>query len=101
MMRNICQGVPEEIMQKMEDGMRDLFFNKITELYVPIYKRYFTLQEIKELIQFYNTPIGKKLAMSLPTLNSDLMKAGQEAGQEIASKILEKLKAEGYIPKDM
>ncbi len=101
MVRNICQDVPEGIMQKLENGMRDIFFNKINELYVPIYKRYFTLQEIRELTEFYNTPIGKKLAMSLPTLNGDLLKAGQEAGKEVAIKILEKLKAEGYTPKEM
>jgi hypothetical protein len=42
-----------------------------------VYLRTFSPVEIKELITFYKTPVGKKLVLSLPTLASQSAQIGQ------------------------
>lgn len=99
LMQQLKEGlseVPEEVMQKLEDEFRKYFFDKISELYLPIYKRYFTLAEIKEYAAFFDTPLGRKVAMTTPSLMKELYEAGREAGIAIARKVLEELKAKGY-----
>jgi hypothetical protein len=63
---------------------------------VPIYKKYYTHDEIKDLIKFYKTPIGQKTISVMPSVTQDAMAAGQTWGQEIAMKVLEKMKEKGY-----
>lgn len=54
---------------------------------VSVYDKYFTHQEIKDLIAFYNSPVGQKYTRVMPAVAADLMTLGQEWGREIAAKI--------------
>ena len=45
--------------------------------FIKIYKESLT-EEILEVIEFYKTPVGKKMLLNLPTL----MKQGAQIGQE-------------------
>lgn len=101
MMKNMLADVPDEIIQRIEDKFGNLFFERIVDLYAPIYKRYLTLKDLKEYIAFYETPLGKKIAMTTPTLHKELMEAGQKVGQGIAQEVLQELKKEGYTPTTM
>lgn len=40
----------------------------VEEIYYPIYDKYFTTDELKDLIAFYKSPTGKKLAKITPQL---------------------------------
>ena len=51
--------------------------------FYPIYHKYLTLGEIKGLIQFYKTPLGKKTIAVLPQMTQEGMKAGQVWAQAI------------------
>ncbi len=54
-----------------------------------IYMEEFTHNEIKEMLKFYETPVGKKMASKSGVLAEKGMKAGQEWGmslQEILKK---------------
>jgi hypothetical protein len=69
------------------------------ESVIPIYDRYFTDAELKQLIQFYSTDVGQKAIKVLPGLMRDAMAAGQQWGQslgpEINRRIAAKLKQQG------
>ncbi|MBT8323925.1 MAG: DUF2059 domain-containing protein [Winogradskyella sp.] len=54
-------------------------YEDIAELYM----REFTHDEIKELIQFYNTDLGKKLATKQLSLSQQGMMLGQTWGMEV------------------
>lgn len=54
---------------------------------VPLYHRQFTHEEIKGLLAFYQSPLGKKVAQTLPALTQESMKLGQEWGEALAPKI--------------
>ncbi len=68
----------------------------INEL-IPIYSKYYTNDDIKQLIAFYQTPIGRKTISILPQIAHDSAAIGQKYGMEAAKRVIEKMKAEGYI----
>lgn len=44
------------------------FSDLVNSVYLPVYQKHFTEQEIIELIKFYKSPIGKKLSDLSPTI---------------------------------
>jgi hypothetical protein len=57
---------------------------KLIDLAVPLYDKYYTDEDIKGLIQFYETPLGRKTVKALPNLMGELTDAGQKMGQDAA-----------------
>jgi hypothetical protein len=66
---------------------------------VPVYHRYFTAEEIKGMIAFYSTDLGKKAISVMPGLMSESMAIAQQWGQSldpvIGERVRERLKKEG------
>jgi hypothetical protein len=66
-----------------------------------IYARYFTLEEIRGLIAFYETPLGSKVTETLPAIAQESMKVGIAwAGKQmpaVQKRIEDTLRAEGLI----
>lgn len=85
--------VPTEFWDEFKKEMKT---DDLINLMVPIYKKYYTDKDIKSLIKFYKTPIGQKTISVMPSVTQDAMVAGQTWGQEIAMKVLEKMKEKGY-----
>jgi uncharacterized protein len=74
------------------DKLIDLFFAKfhskvvgqqVLDLAVPIYDRYYSDEEIKSLIRFYETPVGQKMASVMPQMSVELQEAGSKWGESI------------------
>lgn len=65
--------------------------NQITELIVPIYAKHFTHEEVKDLVKFYNTSLGKKLIEKTPLIQQESMKAGQKWGEDLSKEVLEEI----------
>jgi hypothetical protein len=57
---------------------------KMVELAVPIYDKYFSLEEVQGLIHFYETPLGQKSISVLPQLTAELMEEGRQLGEDAA-----------------
>lgn len=66
----------------------------LIELVIPIYEKHLTHEDIKGMIAFYETPLGRKLIGVLPAIAQESMQAGQQWGLEVAKKVQEKLKAQ-------
>lgn len=60
---------------------------------IPLYGKYLTHDEIKGLLQFYGTPLGKKLVSVLPPLTRESMMTGQKWAQSLGPKLDARLKA--------
>lgn len=97
MMKQNAPQVPAEYWEVMQNELSKFFMEDLVQLLAPIYQKYLTLSDIKELIKFYQTPIGKKLAAVQPTLTSESMMVGQQWGMKIATRVQEALKAKGYL----
>jgi uncharacterized protein len=70
----------------------DLFFQRLQvklrvddllELVIPVYDKYFSLEEIDGLAKFYQTPLGKKAISVLPQVLLESQTAGKKLGQEM------------------
>jgi len=86
--RQLLPNVPSAFWDKMEKKFGSEFISKC----VPIYDKYYTHDEIKQLIKFYESPIGKKSIATTPVILQESMAIGAEMGKQIA----EDLANEGY-----
>lgn len=92
-MRQINPNIPQEFLNKL---VSELTNKKLIETVTPIYKKHFTHADIKALIAFYNSDIGKKLARKTPLITQESMLAGQKMGMELAQEIMQSLQKSGY-----
>lgn len=81
----------------------DLFIEKfraranakqILDLAIPHYDKYFTDEEIKTLISFYETPVGKKAAATMPQLTTELQLEGSAWGEKMGRESMQEVLAE-------
>ena len=65
-----------------------------------LYARYFTLEELRGLIEFNSSPIGRKANRVMPVLLRESMSAAQAWSEDIAPemsvRVKKRLEAEGY-----
>lgn len=69
---------------------------KFSEMIITIYEPHFTQEEVRELIAFYESPIGKKVISVMPQIVQEALAAGQDRGKEILRRVHEKLRQKGY-----
>lgn len=79
-----------------DDFEREIKAEDLINLMLPIYDKYYTEEDIDQLIAFYNSPIGKKMTENLPMITQESMVAGQAWGKKIGEKAAERLRARGY-----
>jgi uncharacterized protein len=91
------QALPDVPDEFWKEAMKEVSADALIDLIVPIYDKHFTHAEIKQLIAFYETPVGKKLSTTLPLITQEAMAAGQKWGEEIGQSVVEKLRKKGYI----
>ncbi|MFT2007271.1 DUF2059 domain-containing protein [Pontibacter sp. 13R65] len=87
-------NIPEEFFTEFQKQFNtELIMNNIA----PIYDKHYSHEEVKELIKFYQTPVGKKTITAIPQIMEESMEMGQELGKQVAEKVVKKLQAEGKI----
>ena len=86
----VVKIVQDEIGEFMSEEFVENGF--IYKLSYEIYPKYFTINEIKEMVNFYKTPTGKKVASVMPQLTQESMIAGQRQGQSLIPQLQERLK---------
>ena len=92
-MREVNPNAPEEFWTRF---MAKVDTEELIELIVPIYAKYFTHDEIKQLLAFYRTPLGQKVIATLPAVMQESMVAGAKWGEQLGQQVVDELKAEGY-----
>ena len=93
--KNSMPNVPEKIWQNYIDKANSKM-DELEEMIIIIYNKYFTHKEIKDLIKFWESPIGRKLFSVQPKILSDSMQAGQIWGEKINEELEKELKEKGY-----
>jgi uncharacterized protein len=93
------QDVPERVIAVLNRELVTLFEERMNtpggliERMVAVYDRHFTHPEVKQLLAFYQTPIGRKTVEVLPAVMSESMAVGQAWGQSLAPEIRQRLAA--------
>jgi hypothetical protein len=81
-------------IKEFEGELLNTTFNDLFEMLTPVYAKYLTLEDIEAVIQFYETPVGKKFAKNTPAITQESMQVGQQWGMKIAERITEKMMKE-------
>ena len=79
----------EEVNAVISENMDDLMVTLM-----PVYNRHYTLPEIRDLIAFYKTPLGKKVLAVTPQIQRESFAAGEAWGRTtLGPQIQQRLKA--------
>ncbi len=94
---NLSRALPQsEHSQKIMETFLQRFQGKfnaeqLAELSIPIYDKYLSAEDIKGLIQFYESPLGQRMVKVLPQITRDSQLAGAQLGQRIAREVFQEL----------
>ena len=77
-------GLKDQTLAIIEE---DLQWDKMKEEYVSLYAEMFTEEELKEIISFSKSPVGRKLNEKMPTLIQKSMSIGQKHSQQAATRV--------------
>lgn len=91
-------GIPPVFWDRFAARTREQRHTLVDSL-VPIYDKAFSAAELRELLQFYQTPLGKRLITASPEIARESMAAGQRWGMLIGQEIGEQLQREGRVPR--
>ena len=88
-------------LDEVEQGFRARIPDLMEEI-VPIYERAFTHDEIKGLVAFYETPLGRKAISKLPGILRESTRRGQQWGSTLGRRLgveaMEKVREAGFDP---
>jgi hypothetical protein len=97
MIPQIAQLVPD-VPQNVWDMFREkIDADDFIKLCIAIYDKHFSHEEILALIEFYESPLGRRLVEETPGITQDSMTAGQEWGLRLGQQIMLELEKGGYL----
>lgn len=93
--------VPPEVMDELlEETHAELAALDLAALAVPVYARHLSAEDIRGLLDFYRTPLGRRVVEKLPVIVEESVAVGQAmgeaAGQRVIDRLVRRLEARGY-----
>lgn len=96
---NLPKGVESALSQVIYDVIMEHAV-ELDGIMLPVYDKYYTHQEIRDLIEFFKTPTGKKYASVLKPMMLEIMPIAQTWGEKIApivfDRVVKELTKHGY-----
>jgi hypothetical protein len=93
--KKIRADAPEEIWKEVRIQIFDTEISVLNKMLIPIYMKHFTHSEIKALIEFYQSPIGKKVTGTISPITIESIHISQNwiigLGQKMNAFILAKV----------
>ena len=81
-------NVPQYVWKSLE---ANLDMSQLLERLLPLYDKYYTLEDLKAVNAFYSTPAGQKILSTMPQLMQESMEIGQKWGEQAGLKIAREL----------
>lgn len=91
--RKTASTVSDEFWDEL---VKELKTDELVDMVVPIYEKYYSDEEIVQLLAFYKSPLGQKVIERLPLITQESYKVGETWGRKMGEKIVAKLQAKGY-----
>lgn len=73
-----------------DEFQKQIDIKELEEMIIPIYQKHLTQEDINATIQFYDTKAGRNFMSKMPVIMQESMAAGQQWGQGIAQKVMQK-----------
>lgn len=103
MLRHARPDIPERVLRVVATEVDAVVAENVADLrtrIVPLYDEYFSADEIRELIAFYSSGVGRRTVEVMPQLMGRSMEAGKQWGESlgplIEARVTERLQREGY-----
>ena len=93
-LRSRSSGLPPEFWDQLQ---KDMDPAKLVEKLIPVYDKYYSLDDLKAVNAFYQTPAGQHLLQAQPMVMKESMSIGQEWGRAAGMKAM--LEIENYKQK--
>jgi len=77
-------GVSEDFWTRMSDKMD---VRELLDQIIPIYDKYYTLDDLKNLNAFYESPTGQKVITTMPQVMQESSNVGLAWGQKVGREI--------------
>jgi uncharacterized protein len=89
----VSHAIAPDRVQKFMDTFSQKFNasaspSAVTDAVVPLYAKNFSMEDIQGLIQFYESPLGKRVVKTLPEISQESQKLGLEMDQDAALVVL-------------
>jgi uncharacterized protein len=90
----MSQSLSSERLTPFMDTFTKKFAEKlpsdaITNAVIPIYSRYFSMEDIQGLITFYESPLGQRVVKLLPQVERDTQNMSLDMGNKAALEVLQ------------
>ncbi len=82
-----------EIANQMRTDLAPRFVD-LTDEMARLYATHFTDQELKAILVFYQSPVGKKLLAQQPTVVDDSMRFAQDWANKLSDQVIAKMREE-------
>ena len=86
-LKSVKPGVTDEQWAAVKKEVFDVEVAELSKQLIPIYKKHFTQEDVKAIIAFYESPVGKKLAEQTPLITVESMQLTQTWGMGLFGKI--------------
>ncbi len=86
-------NVPDEFWESFKNQFD---IQSLQSKLIPVYAKHYTKDDLKEIIKFYKSDLGKKIIEKTPLISQESYDIGAGWGKEITEKVIEKMKAAGY-----
>jgi hypothetical protein len=90
-MKGAMANVPDKFWTEFR---KEVNADELVTLILPVYDKHLSHAEIKELIKFYETPVGRKMISVMPAITAESMQVGQQWGMHVAMRAKQKLDAQ-------
>jgi uncharacterized protein len=85
-------GHSEEIVDTFSKKFKERIApDMLINLIIPIYDKYLSQEDLDGLIQFYQTPLGRKMIQVLPQISQESYKVGSQWGSQTALDVIHEM----------
>jgi hypothetical protein len=101
-MKNTGQpDAPEAVYSRFEEEFAREMRNRkqtLIEALYPVYRKHFSEEELLQLIEFYRSPLGRKLSARSPLLMQEAMQTGAQWGDRNSTEIVQQVLGRMDLP---
>jgi hypothetical protein len=87
-MKQAMPNVPEKFWTDFQAQVKP---DELIEMIVPVYDKNLSHEDVKTLIQFYDSPTGKRFVAALPAITAESMQVGGEWGRALGQRVVQQL----------
>ena len=94
---NLVSALPAQqrdqvVSTLVTDYQKKFHADSVSEQIVAIYDKHYTEDEVKGLLQFYSSPLGRKFAAEMPKIAAEAQAANREEGTRTATEVVQQLR---------